>query len=268
MSKFLNKKAVIIIILIALPLAVYFVFIGPSLSNLSDLRLKISDTEDRLTIDNAIMSQWQEANSEQILNNAAIIRGQFPRLSDLQGVFSGLETFLLRDNLAFEFIEIHEIQKPETGIAHIQIELLFSGLLDDLVLFIREVENYPYVLQIEQIYFQEQLGKVEGTLELALYFIDTVERAIIISPETISTNGELIALRTVYEKTGARVYWDNASQTALVIKNGIILEFPLNSLFALKNGEKTALTVRTTTVGNRTMVCKQFILENLSIPTN
>ena len=73
----------------------------------------------------------------------------------------------------------------------------------------------------------------------------------------------LVPLRKIFEKLGASVYWDDATQTVTAKKGTKEIKLTIGSTTAYINGKETALDVGAQLINYRTMVPVRFIAESL-----
>lgn len=78
--------------------------------------------------------------------------------------------------------------------------------------------------------------------------------------EPIIDNGRtLVPLRAIFEKLGAEVEWDGATQTVTAKKAGTTIELTINDTNAKKNGVAVELDVPAKIVNGRTLVPVRFV---------
>ncbi|WP_421616974.1 copper amine oxidase N-terminal domain-containing protein [Brevibacillus sp. TJ4] len=74
----------------------------------------------------------------------------------------------------------------------------------------------------------------------------------------------LVPLRAIFESLGARVEWDEATQTVTAYKDGNVIQLTIGSKIAYKNGERIVLDVPAQLLnGDTTLVPVRFVSEAL-----
>ncbi|GAX89989.1 copper amine oxidase [Effusibacillus lacus] len=87
----------------------------------------------------------------------------------------------------------------------------------------------------------------------------------------IKNDRTLVPMRTIFEKLGATVEWDNATQTVTGKKGDTVIKLTIGSNTALVNNEPVELDVAAELhkdTGNRTMVPLRFVAESLDTEVN
>ncbi|MHB8733439.1 MAG: copper amine oxidase N-terminal domain-containing protein [bacterium] len=85
----------------------------------------------------------------------------------------------------------------------------------------------------------------------------------------VIANGRvLVPLRGVFERLGAAVAWDPASQTVLAQRGAISVSLRIGSPQALVNGQAQLMDVPALLVGGRTMVPLRFVSQTLGADVN
>lgn len=75
----------------------------------------------------------------------------------------------------------------------------------------------------------------------------------------IDNGRTLVPLRAIFEKLGATVEWDGATNTVTATKDGTTVSLTINNTTAYKNGEPITLDVPAKIVGGRTLVPVRFV---------
>ena len=89
-------------------------------------------------------------------------------------------------------------------------------------------------------------------------------------PVMVEGGRSMLPVRDVAEMLGMKVGFDAATKTAIVVKDGVKMEFPLGMSVAIVNGEKVAidqtnLEVKTIVVNGTTYLPVRFIAEQLGL---
>lgn len=79
-------------------------------------------------------------------------------------------------------------------------------------------------------------------------------------PPTVENNRTLVPLRAIFEALGAKVQWDDASQTVTATKDGNEVKLAIGGQ-AYKNGQTVILDVQVQLIDRRTMVPVRFVSE-------
>lgn len=82
-------------------------------------------------------------------------------------------------------------------------------------------------------------------------------------PPQLVENRTLVPLRAIFEKLGATVEWDQATQTATAIKGTDVVQITIDSTTAYINGQAQTLDVPAMVMDNRTLVPVRFVSEAL-----
>lgn len=82
-------------------------------------------------------------------------------------------------------------------------------------------------------------------------------------PPQLVENRTLVPLRAIFEKLGATVEWDQATQTATATKGTDVVQITIDSTTAYINGQAQTLDVPAMVMDNRTLVPVRFVSEAL-----
>ena len=82
-------------------------------------------------------------------------------------------------------------------------------------------------------------------------------------PPQLVENRTLVPLRAIFEKLGATVEWDQATQTATATKGTDVVQITIDSTTAYINGQAQTLDVPAMVMENRTLVPVRFVSEAL-----
>jgi len=82
-------------------------------------------------------------------------------------------------------------------------------------------------------------------------------------PPIIEDGRTLVPLRTIFEALGAKVSWDENTQTAAATKADISIKLQINSKTAYKNNQAVSLDVAPKIVKDRTLIPLRFVSEAL-----
>ncbi|MGQ9557508.1 MAG: stalk domain-containing protein [Desulfurispora sp.] len=82
-------------------------------------------------------------------------------------------------------------------------------------------------------------------------------------PPMIENDRTLVPLRAIFEALGAKVDWEEATQTVTATKDDVVIKLTIGSNKASKNGQEVVLDVPAKKVNNRTLVPLRFVSEAL-----
>lgn len=82
-------------------------------------------------------------------------------------------------------------------------------------------------------------------------------------PPQLVENRTLVPLRAIFEKLGATVEWDQATQTATATKGTDVVQITIDSTTAYIKGQAQTLDVPAMVMDNRTLVPVRFVSEAL-----
>ncbi|MBS5135891.1 MAG: copper amine oxidase N-terminal domain-containing protein [Oscillospiraceae bacterium] len=94
-------------------------------------------------------------------------------------------------------------------------------------------------------------------------FVDGSQLELDVEPQVVQQR-TLVPLRAIFEKLGATVTWDQATQTARAVKGTDTVQITLNSTTAYVNGVAQTLDVPAMAIGGRTLVPVRFVSESLN----
>lgn len=80
----------------------------------------------------------------------------------------------------------------------------------------------------------------------------------------IESDRTLVPLRVIFESLGATVRWEDATQTAVAVKDNTEIRISVDNIEMLKNGEVVVLDVPARLIDNRTLVPVRAISEGLN----
>lgn len=83
------------------------------------------------------------------------------------------------------------------------------------------------------------------------------------TPPTIKNDRTLVPMRFLFEQMGADVDWDNATQTAIVKKQGDTISFSINNTEAKVNNTIKIMDVPARLINDKTMIPLRFLSEEL-----
>ena len=83
------------------------------------------------------------------------------------------------------------------------------------------------------------------------------------TPPTIENDRTLVPMRFLFEQMGADVDWDNATQTAIVKKQGDTISFSINDTEAKVNNTVKTMDVPARLINDKTMIPLRFLSEEL-----
>lgn len=101
-----------------------------------------------------------------------------------------------------------------------------------------------------------------GTCGAIGLVVDGQQLVLDVEPQVVQQR-TLVPLRAIFEKLGATVTWDQATQTARAVKGSDTVQITLNSTTAYVNGEAETLDVPAMAVNGRTLVPVRFVSEAL-----
>lgn len=101
-----------------------------------------------------------------------------------------------------------------------------------------------------------------GTCGAIGLMVDGQQLVLDVQPQVVQQR-TLVPMRAIFEKLGATVTWDQATQTARAVKGSDTVEITLNSTTAYVNGEAETLDVPAMAVNGRTLVPVRFVSEAL-----
>lgn len=93
-------------------------------------------------------------------------------------------------------------------------------------------------------------------------YVDGSQLDLDVEPQVVQQR-TLVPLRAIFEKLGATVTWDQATQTARAVKGTDTVQITLNSTTAYVNGEAQTLDVPAMAIDGRTLVPVRFVSEAL-----
>ena len=82
-------------------------------------------------------------------------------------------------------------------------------------------------------------------------------------PPQLVEQRTLVPLRAIFEKLGATVEWDQATQTATATKGTDVVQITIDSTTAYVNGQAQTLDVPAMAIDGRTLVPVRFVSESL-----
>ena len=82
-------------------------------------------------------------------------------------------------------------------------------------------------------------------------------------PPQLVEQRTLVPLRAIFEKLGATVEWDQATQTATATKGTDVVQITIDSTTAYVNGQAQTLDVSAMAIDGRTLVPVRFVSESL-----
>jgi hypothetical protein len=113
-------------------------------------------------------------------------------------------------------------------------------------------------------YYQYSLSDLGASVpQRAIYVKVGVEILGFETPPTIEDNRMLVPVRFIFEKLGATVDWDAATQTATVRESGREIAFSINSKTAKVDSASKAMDVPARLINGKTMAPLRFISEEL-----
>ena len=101
-----------------------------------------------------------------------------------------------------------------------------------------------------------------GTCGAIGLVVDGQQLVLDVEPQVVQQR-TLVPLRAIFEKLGATVTWDQATQTARAVKGTDTVQITLNSTTAYVNGEAQTLDVPAMAIDGRTLVPVRFVSEAL-----
>lgn len=101
-----------------------------------------------------------------------------------------------------------------------------------------------------------------GTCGAIGLVVDGQQLVLDVEPQVVQQR-TLVPLRAIFEKLGATVTWDQATQTARAVKGSDTVQITLNSTTAYVNGEAQTLDVPAMAIDGRTLVPVRFVSEAL-----
>lgn len=81
-------------------------------------------------------------------------------------------------------------------------------------------------------------------------------------------NTIMVPMRTIFEKLGATITFDQKTQLVTAVKNNTVIKLTINNKIAYVNGKATSLAVKAQTINNTTMVPLRFVSEALGARVN
>ncbi|UVI29339.1 stalk domain-containing protein [Paenibacillus spongiae] len=83
------------------------------------------------------------------------------------------------------------------------------------------------------------------------------------TPPVVENGYSFVPMRPIFEAEGAKVSWDNRTQTVKAVKEGVTLTYRIGETAAYKNKEKLDMPVSGKIIDGSTMVPLRFISETL-----
>ncbi len=162
----------IVFLLMLLSIAVYFFYFKPSLEILQDVKEEISlldeDTEQAFIYISQSEKRLEELR--ELEEEIDKLESRVPPSANLPLFFAELEEILLNSAPNVESINISEISSPEDlNYRFFTINLSFTSSRNEILQYIRDIENFSRVLKIEQVNFREEDNSYSGTLRIRAF---------------------------------------------------------------------------------------------------
>lgn len=98
-----------------------------------------------------------------------------------------------------------------------------------------------------------------GNGEIKVY-LDSAKIEFDVKPQVI--NGRtMVPMRKIFEELGATVDWDDSTQTAIGIKDNIVVKFTINDYIMYKNNAAKTLDVPAQLINDRTLIPLRAVSE-------
>lgn len=91
-------------------------------------------------------------------------------------------------------------------------------------------------------------------------YVDGVEMKLAADSQPVEINNSvLLPMRDLFERLGAKVVWDEASQRVFAVKDKLVMILPLDNDYAYFNGRSVRMAARAQLIGERTYVPLRFV---------
>lgn len=87
------------------------------------------------------------------------------------------------------------------------------------------------------------------------------ERVLFDQQPIIKQDKTLVPMRAIFEKLGAKIYWDDSTKTAIAEKNGVVIKIQIDNNIMKKGDEEIVLDVPAQLLNSRTLVPIRAISE-------
>lgn len=87
------------------------------------------------------------------------------------------------------------------------------------------------------------------------------EAVVFDQPPVLKNDRTLVSVRAIFEKLGAVVSWEEATQTVSAVKGNITVTLQIDNNIMYKNGEAISLDVPAQLIGDRTLVPVRAVSE-------
>ena len=120
-------------------------------------------------------------------------------------------------------------------------------------------DEYFYIDADKNTYYRLPMQKLSGTVKV----VCNGNVLAFTTLPTIENDRTLVPMRFLFEQMGADVDWDNATQTAIVKKQGDTISFSINDTEAKVNNTVKTMDVPARLINDKTMIPLRFLSEEL-----
>lgn len=228
------NKLVIVPILVGISSIIIIVFIIiPQVLSYFNIKTEINQGQSKLTILEAKAKELNNLDQSETDNGLKVVSTVLPSDADIAGVIAELQDLASKSNLELSHVGYINSQSATEKKNNFQIEVKLIGPLVNLRTFLLSLQNYPRIIQVENIVVQQTSKSVESTVPLTVYYAS--EKPSIVS----SVDKPIVPLSEDQKKI--------LSQLDLSIKNKNIAT-PGKSVVAVPNiGDSNASSSATTT---------------------
>lgn len=173
------------------------------------------------------------------------------------------------------YLLVYYIDGPSVG--------QFSGLYDEENKVFYYFPEHAFSLSGSEIRLGKYKTEIYSIVEANTYSITMMTAKLKKFPYiTVTYNGEminfdqkpvaengrtLVPLRAIFNKLGATVDWNQATQTVTATKGEVVITLTLNNTTATKNGQPITLDVPAKALGGRILVPVRFIADCFNVTT-
>ncbi len=169
---FRGKNAKVVYILLLLSVASYFFYFRPSWEALQvvneEITLLREETEEAFIFTSQSKKRLEEL--KELETDIARLESRVPPSGNLPVFFAELEGIILNSGPRVQNINISEISPPEDlNYRFFTIDVNFISSRQEMLSYIKDIENFARVLQVEQLTFRREEENYSGSMRIRAF---------------------------------------------------------------------------------------------------